>query len=269
MPSRSTISPLAASPSASLCERATLASVSFAAATEIAPGPSTTVAKTASTTTLRVRILAEDDSHPDLGIYLQPDPAHEISLYEASSPQAYAYASGRPLKYSDPDGLYGFDESWDQDQNAKKAAGKAWAEMTKDDVCNCVFEGTPRIMRRPWADPFVIRYRPNLPVYGYSPFAAGVTAGLENVEYLSAPATSLQSIAYIEIGKTTILRDRSSKGFLRDTLAHEIAHTSSADGKEYQFPDRRSRYAIGSWCSGERSLAFPLPKDVKKCCECK
>ena len=41
---------------------------------------------------------------PDLGVYLQPDPEHQASSSMASSPQAYAYVSGAPLRFSDPDG---------------------------------------------------------------------------------------------------------------------------------------------------------------------
>lgn len=40
---------------------------------------------------------------PDLGVYLSPDPAHRSSA-RLAGPQAYAYANGNPLKYTDPDG---------------------------------------------------------------------------------------------------------------------------------------------------------------------
>jgi hypothetical protein len=43
-------------------------------------------------------------AYPDLGVYLQPDPMHRSSA-ESPGPQAYAYASGRPLVLSDPLGL--------------------------------------------------------------------------------------------------------------------------------------------------------------------
>jgi RHS repeat-associated protein len=44
--------------------------------------------------------------NPDLGVYLQPDPAHHASASSYAGPQAYAYASGRPLVMSDPTGRY-------------------------------------------------------------------------------------------------------------------------------------------------------------------
>lgn len=62
-------------------------------------------AETTSTTTLRVRNLAEEDSYPDLGVYLQPDPLHRSSAAALPGPQAYAYAAGRPLVNTDPLGL--------------------------------------------------------------------------------------------------------------------------------------------------------------------
>jgi hypothetical protein len=42
---------------------------------------------------------------PDLGVYLQPDPMHRASVMSGTGPQAYAYASGNPVRYSDPSGL--------------------------------------------------------------------------------------------------------------------------------------------------------------------
>jgi RHS repeat-associated protein len=41
---------------------------------------------------------------PDLGQYLQPDPMFLQSMLSGKGPQAYAYANGNPLKYSDPTG---------------------------------------------------------------------------------------------------------------------------------------------------------------------
>lgn len=41
---------------------------------------------------------------PDLAVYLSPDPEHMLSAMAYTGPQAYAYASGRPLVNVDPDG---------------------------------------------------------------------------------------------------------------------------------------------------------------------
>lgn len=45
---------------------------------------------------------------PDLGIYLQPDPDHRASASIYAGPQAYSYASGRPLVMSDPSGRFAY-----------------------------------------------------------------------------------------------------------------------------------------------------------------
>jgi hypothetical protein len=57
-----------------------------------------------TTCTARVRTFA-NDSYPDLGVYLQPDPMHKMSATTLAGAQAYAYASGRPLVLVDPLGL--------------------------------------------------------------------------------------------------------------------------------------------------------------------
>lgn len=44
-------------------------------------------------------------SYPDLGVYLSPDPEHQTSA-TTPGPQVYAYASGRPLLNTDPDGRW-------------------------------------------------------------------------------------------------------------------------------------------------------------------
>ncbi len=43
---------------------------------------------------------------PVLGQYLQPDPLYGTTAQAGVGPQAYAYANGNPLKYSDPRGLF-------------------------------------------------------------------------------------------------------------------------------------------------------------------
>ena len=80
--------------------RATMTAVTTATATEIAPGPSTTVPSFTSTTPLEVRNFAEDDSYPSLGVYVS---AH--FFVTARESQAYAFGSGRPLALDDPRGL--------------------------------------------------------------------------------------------------------------------------------------------------------------------
>ena len=54
-----------------------------------------------------------EGNHPDLGVYLQPDPEHLVGARIFSGPQAYAYAGGRPLVNADPTGriIEGFGET--------------------------------------------------------------------------------------------------------------------------------------------------------------
>ena len=41
---------------------------------------------------------------PDLGQYLSPDPEHRTTAWAHPGPQAYAYANGNPLRFTDPTG---------------------------------------------------------------------------------------------------------------------------------------------------------------------
>lgn len=56
---------------------------------------------------------------PETGGYISPDPMHQASSQGSYGPQAYAYASGRPLLLSDPLGLTAADQrkivSWGRD----------------------------------------------------------------------------------------------------------------------------------------------------------
>lgn len=63
------------------------------------------------------------NAQPDLGVYLQPDPKHRSSARAFSGPQAYAYASGRPLVLTDPLGLRPGDP-----YNSPEAAARAALE---------------------------------------------------------------------------------------------------------------------------------------------
>ena len=46
---------------------------------------------------------------PELGQYLSPDPRHRTSVSQSHGPQAYAYAKGNPLRFTDPKGLFVMD----------------------------------------------------------------------------------------------------------------------------------------------------------------
>lgn len=58
---------------------------------------------------------------PDLGVYLSPDPMHKMSATMLAGPQAFAYASGRPLVFADPLGLVPGDDFQTPDEAAADA----------------------------------------------------------------------------------------------------------------------------------------------------
>ena len=180
-------------------------------------------------------------------------------------PQAYAYASGNPLKYSDPTGRYALDNSWDSQPAKKLMATKALQFIKQDSVCACAFKvGFGRL---PFEDPFSVHYGissfappagAGKETYGFSPFFYLINNATDPA--LSQYLPALGTYQRIDVGDPSFV----SEAELRDTMAHEMVHTSfNVRGESRSFPGPVS---IGNMCSGKASRAF-LPSEVQKCCK--
>jgi len=204
---------------------------------------------------------------PALGQYTSGDPMHSSSVQAMQGPQAYSYAAWRPTASVDPTGQYALDSSWDSHQESKALVQRALNEIKVDPICKCAFE--VGYGREPFNDPFGIHYglssfapppAPGMETHGFSPFHYLVYFGQTQShlqQYLPELGTTY---ARIEIGDPTL---RAGRLEIRDTLAHEMVHTSfNVLNHSAAFP---SPDTVGLYCSGRGPPAF-MSREMRACC---
>lgn len=203
---------------------------------------------------------------PDLGVYLQPDPMHRDSVMSGNGPQAYAYANGNPLRYTDPDGLYALDSSWDADPAAKAIGKSALDGLRSFSRCGCAFKEVHK--RVPFNDFFRIHYGISFgaETFGLTPFQEIFRDPLGN------PGLNPNNFLQIDIGKTAIQEGVTTT---MRTMAHEMTHASFS---RIDVPNikRGDPYQMEDLCDPTLPDVFayssPLTnsdvRGIKKCCEC-
>jgi RHS repeat-associated protein len=78
---------------------------------------------------------------PEIGQYTSPEPLHRISAGALYGPHAYSYAAARPLRWTDPSGLYTVDEeAWGGDQARIGALNAALALLRGNKSLDCYFQ---------------------------------------------------------------------------------------------------------------------------------
>jgi RHS repeat-associated protein len=202
---------------------------------------------------------------PSLGSYTSPDPEHRASVMSGMGPQAYQYASGRPLKYSDPDGRLLFDASWaDAPADHFQRGLQAYQNLKKSKRCECVFKA----------------------LWGSYPITNGISLG-----YRGTPTISIggeEALGYTEGGR---MRDLSSAfepgiyvaagvfaasgtGVAEGRIAHELAHFAFGAPHATDPTALWGRFAEcpGYFCDstkGDSILQQPgVPASVRKCAGC-
>jgi RHS repeat-associated protein len=148
---------------------------------------------------------------PTLGQYLTPDPMHQASVM-SPGPQAYAYANGNPVKFSDPDGQVTYDrESYrkncdgcceDYDPEAGRATALLWAAK-------------PRC-RAAWA-----RLFPNTSLYSLIT-GPGPTVAFGGVRWEAGGHYDFLSPQTIRL--TCNIAKKASRRAHADALIHELVH---------------------------------------------
>lgn len=220
-------------------------------------------------------------SDPDLGVYLQPDPEHQVSATTYAGPQAYAYAGGNPLTNVDPLGLYFLDASWGQGagRNYRQDAAKALefiSNRRRDPQCPCTFDvvyGSRGGSSTAFGANLPITFVPG-GQDAFSPWPAYLAGALPPTG--NGVAADFAQYGRIQIGERIAMARQF--GYL---FAHEIAHTSfliphgtTASGAADPFD---TPHKIGVACSGVDgpfNQPGPLTFDqatndkIRDCCDC-